>query len=96
MTRQNWSAEMIRNMSTMSVSECWNMACSLGDNATRSEDVEEIMALEERVFSGPVQSAADAVAKLRAVELSLADGGRSDGVDQQALVLVVRWLEAKA
>ncbi len=80
----------------LSVSDCWSMACSLSDNATRSEDVEEILALEGRVFSGPVQSATDAIAKLRAVELSLADGGRSDGVDQHALVLVVRWLEANA
>jgi hypothetical protein len=78
----------------MSVSDCWAVVRSLAGNAGPSTDVEEILALEERVFLGPVQSAADAIAKLRAVELSLVDGGRSDGVDQQALVLLVRWLEA--
>ena len=72
------------------------MVRSLVDSARRSADVEEILALEDRVFLGPGQSAADAIAKLRAVELSLADGGRSDGVDQQALVLVVRWLDTNA
>jgi hypothetical protein len=78
----------------MSVSDCWTEVRSLVGNADPSADVEELLALEERVFLGPVQSAADAIAKLRAVELSLADGGRSDGVDQQALELLVRWLEA--
>jgi hypothetical protein len=78
----------------MSVSDCWAVVRSLVSDAGPSADVEEILALEERVFLGPVQSAADAIAKLRAVELSLVDGGRSDGVDQQALVLLVRWLEA--
>jgi hypothetical protein len=78
----------------MSVSDCWAAVRSLASDAGPNADVEELLALEERVFLGPVQSAADAIAKLRAVELSLVDGGRSDGVDQQALVLLVRWLEA--
>lgn len=85
---------MSRDLSTLSVSDCSNLVRSLVGNA--SADVEEILALEERVFLGPVQSPADAIAKVRAVELSLADGGRSDGIDQQALVQVVRWLEANA
>jgi hypothetical protein len=93
---ERWVTELSRKLSTLSVSDCSNMVRSLVGNARRSVDVEEILALEERVFLGPVQSAADAIAKLRAVERSLADGGRSDGVDQQALVLVVRWLEANA
>jgi hypothetical protein len=83
---------MSQDLATLSVSDCWTIERSLVGNAKRSADVEEILALENRVLLGPVRSAADAIAKLRAVEMSLADGGRSDGVDQQALVLVVRWL----
>jgi hypothetical protein len=78
------------------VSECWDLLRNLIGDAKRSSDVEEILLLEERVFLGPVQSVADAIAKLRAVELSLADGGRSDRIDQQALALVARWLETNA
>ena len=59
-------------------------------------DVEEVLTLEEKVFLGPVQSVADAIAKVRAVERSLATGGRSDRIDQQALVMVARWLETNA
>jgi len=85
---------MSRDPSTLSVIDCSNLVRSLVGNA--DADVEELLALEERVFLGPVQSAADAIAKVRAVELSLAEGGRSDGIDQQALAQVVRWLEANA
>jgi hypothetical protein len=94
--RQRCATEMSRDLSTFSVSDCWKMASSLVSHARRSADVDEILTLEERVFLGPVQSVTDAIAKVRAVELSLADGGRSDRIDQQALVLVARWLETNA
>ena len=87
---------MSRDLATLPVSECWDLLRNLIGDAKRSSDVEEILLLEERVFLGPVQSVADAIAKLRAVELSLADGGRSDRIDQQALALVARWLETNA
>ena len=88
--------KLSRDPSEPPVSDCWNTARNLMNNARRSSDVDEILFLEERVFLGSVQSAADAIAKLRAVELSLADGGRSDRIDQHALVLVARWLETNA
>ena len=51
-------------------------------------------ALEEAVMAGAIHTKADAVAKLRAVELIFERGDRIDGADHTALLDVIRWLEA--
>ena len=49
--------------------------------------------LEDGVLRGPIRSVKDAIAKLRAVELSFIEGERSDGADAIALRETIRWLE---
>jgi len=81
------------------LSEKWNRSRQLADRALRDRDEthsEEIFALEIDVLRGPIASLSDAIAKLRAVGLSLVEGERTDGADQDALDQTIRWLEARA
>jgi hypothetical protein len=50
--------------------------------------------IEKLVLCGPIQTKADAIAKLRAAERSVRIGERYDGADWQAIADVTHWLEA--
>jgi hypothetical protein len=54
---------------------------------------ERFIALETAILTGPIRSRADALAKLRAVALCIAAGGRTDNADALALDATILWLE---
>ncbi len=61
---------------------------------TPEEEWDLLFQIEELVLCGPIQSKADAIAKLRAVARSVRIGERYDGADWRAIADVTRWLEA--
>ena len=55
--------------------------------------LDRVIALETAILTGPIRSQDDALAKLRAVALCLAAGGRTDNADVRALDATILWLE---
>jgi hypothetical protein len=57
-------------------------------------DWDRVMDLEVAVLRGPIHTVDDALAKLKAIELSFQEGERTDGADMVALQQTIRWLRA--
>jgi len=57
------------------------------------QDPDDGLDLEVGVLRGPILSLDDAIAKLRAVELSFVEGERTDGADASALRETISWLQ---
>ena len=55
---------------------------------------DRVIDLEGDILKGPIQSLDDALAKLRAIELSFVEGERTDGADVTALRQTIRWLRS--
>jgi hypothetical protein len=58
-------------------------------------DWDDVLELEVDVLMGPIQTLDDAIAKLKAIELSFIEGERTDGADMLALRQTIRWLRAQ-
>ena len=78
-----------------SLSEKWEQSRQMVRRGSEA-DVERVMDLEVDVLTGPIHSLDDALAKLKAIELSFVEGERSDGADASALRQTIRWLRAQA
>ena len=64
------------------------------DDARLDAPYGRAFALEGAVLVGPIRGRADAIAKLKAVNLTFERGTRLDKMDHPALSDAIRWLEA--
>jgi hypothetical protein len=78
----------------------WNrsreMARAGNDAGAGYSDWDRMLDLEADVLTGPIRSLDDALAKLKAIELSFLEGERTDGADVTALRQTIRWLSTHA
>jgi len=58
-------------------------------------ELELALDLETDVLLGPIHTAEDAIAKLRAIRLAFADGVRTDGADASAVCQTILWLQVQ-
>ena len=70
----------------------WDRACDISEHAASEADIDVLTRLESQVLLGAIRSPEDAVAKLRAVELTFIEGERSDGSDRVALEMITDWV----
>lgn len=54
-----------------------------------------IQHIERTVLAGPIRTAADAAAKLQAVQIMFEAGARTDGSAEIAVAQVIAWLQAR-
>jgi hypothetical protein len=84
---------------TASLAAKWNrsreMARAGNDAGAGYSDWDRVLDLEVDVLVGPIRSLDDALAKLRAIELSFLEGERTDGADVTALRQTIRWLSTR-
>ena len=90
------------------ISEHWTEAVALtahleanpppddGSTAPGAAEWNGVFELEGAVIHGPITSRADAIAKLKAVNLYVAERGRrTDDAEGQAIAAVIEWMEAQ-
>jgi hypothetical protein len=61
-------------------------------NPQDEDGCEAAIALETKILRQPIGCTADAIAKLRAVQLAFHEGPRADGAEIVALTHVIDWL----
>jgi hypothetical protein len=74
-----------------SLSGKWERSRQLMEQGPQA-DWDRVMDLECAVLRGPIHNLDDALAKLKAIELSFLEGERTDGADMAALQQTIRWL----
>ena len=74
-----------------SLSDKWERSRQLAKLGPQA-DCDRVMDLECAVLGGPIHTLDDALAKLRAIELSFLEGERTDGADMVALQQTICWL----
>lgn len=68
---------------------------ALNDDDPSEEEMDVLRVVQKFVFLGPIQTKADALAKLSAAIRSFRISTRTDGTDLGALALVAAWIEGR-